>query len=834
MAGAPKETPAVGRLALAWVHLAVLWAFAFAKPLFDVLADSPDFFVVRGNTAGDILLLAFGVTLVPPSVLLACELPFARVEPVRRLLHAVFVGVLATSLALQVLDDVVDAPAFLLLIGAVTLGAGSACLYALFPPARLVLTVLAPAPVVFVGMFLLTSPISKLVLPQGDSSTAAAVEGARVPVVVVVFDEFSGYSLMNRGGRLDAERYPNFASLANDATWFPNATTVTDGTTHAVPAVLTGDVPTGDVPPTVSEYPHNLFTVLSDRYGFNVNEPATDLCPERLCAKEIEEAAASRLGALFDDLTVVSLHLLLPKGLVDSLPAVDQTFGNFGDEGRDVAPDPQRAPQSGIPAGAFEDPPAQWRRVTARVKRSRKRPTLTFAHVLLPHHPWQSLPSGQEYPAAGPALPGTENDVWGNDPVLVRQAEQRYLLQLGYVDRLLGQLVKKLRQTGQYDRALIVVTSDHGIAFRPGLPRREITKETFPDIASVPLFLKTPGQRSGRRDERLARTVDILPSVADALGVRLREKTDGRSLLGSANDPSSLTISALDASNATVRAREFKKGRDARVRLAQDLFGAGRTGLFTSVTAARLIGVNTAELRPFTTADVRIRLDTPRLFTSVNPRASVIPAFVTGVITGNVEVGERFAVALNGRIAGVGSAYQAGSETRVGAIVPPSRLRQGANRVQIFRISTGSKAIRLAHVPRSDTTFDAELVERDGYEAVARPSGRPIRLVAGAVSGFLDSLETNGEAITVSGWAVDRGRRRVADQVLVFADGELVANGRPLASRSDVAKEFGSQLERSGFLLKGVTQPLQNRASPRIRVVAISGGRASELKAAEG
>ena len=41
----------VRELLLAWLHLAVLWSLAFAQPLFDILADSPEFFVARGNTA---------------------------------------------------------------------------------------------------------------------------------------------------------------------------------------------------------------------------------------------------------------------------------------------------------------------------------------------------------------------------------------------------------------------------------------------------------------------------------------------------------------------------------------------------------------------------------------------------------------------------------------------------------------------------------------------------------------------------------------------------------------------------------------------------------------
>ena len=48
------------------LHLGGLWALAFAQPLFDLLGRNAQFFVARGSTPGDILLLAFGYTLVPP------------------------------------------------------------------------------------------------------------------------------------------------------------------------------------------------------------------------------------------------------------------------------------------------------------------------------------------------------------------------------------------------------------------------------------------------------------------------------------------------------------------------------------------------------------------------------------------------------------------------------------------------------------------------------------------------------------------------------------------------------------------------------------------------
>src|SRR5204863_2035958 len=52
----------------------------------------------------------------------------------------------------------------------------------------------------------------------------------RVPVVVIVFDEFPTTGLIGWQGRIDRVRYPNFAALAGDATWFPHATTVADAT----------------------------------------------------------------------------------------------------------------------------------------------------------------------------------------------------------------------------------------------------------------------------------------------------------------------------------------------------------------------------------------------------------------------------------------------------------------------------------------------------------------------------------------------------------------------------------------------------------------------------
>ena len=216
----------------------MLWAFAFAKPLFDVLADSPDFFVARGNTSSDVILVALVATLVPPTLLVLLEALLFAFRQARRLLHLVFVGLLTAAIVVQVIGGG-GGPAWMLIAVALAFGALAALAYARSRVAPAILSVLAPAPLVFVAVFLLFSPVSKLVLPEDEVAASSAVRGS-TPVVLVVFDEFSSSSLTGGGGQVDRGRFPNFAALARDATWYRNATTVADGTTHAVPAIPAG------------------------------------------------------------------------------------------------------------------------------------------------------------------------------------------------------------------------------------------------------------------------------------------------------------------------------------------------------------------------------------------------------------------------------------------------------------------------------------------------------------------------------------------------------------------------------------------------------------------
>ena len=104
------------------------------------------------------------------------------------------------------------------------------------------------------------------------------------PVVVLVFDEFPLDTLLRPDGSIDAERYPNFARLAETSTWFPNAHTVYDSTFKAVPAILDSKLPRRGTAADFRSHRQNIYTLV-DGLGYGVVDvesgeaplPAADL-----------------------------------------------------------------------------------------------------------------------------------------------------------------------------------------------------------------------------------------------------------------------------------------------------------------------------------------------------------------------------------------------------------------------------------------------------------------------------------------------------------------------------------------------------------------------------
>jgi hypothetical protein len=698
-----------GRVSLprAGLHLIAIAALAVAQPLLDLLGRYPAFFAAHNLTRWGVVAFALVVVLGPALILLGIEAVVALAD--RRagyVVHLVWVGALSTLLALTFVRRLGWAPASSFAVS-VALGALLAATYVRSAAVRSLCSVLGLAPVVIAVAFLFTSKASSLVT-AGDPRVWNARPASPAPIVVVVLDALPVRLLMDDKSRIDRRRFPNFARFARSATWYPNATTVHENTVFAVPAMLDGKLPEPGRDPTVQDHPDNLFTLLGNTHEIRVSEEASNLCPARLCEHPNDRGATARLTLLADDASVVYSYLVAPDALRDRLPPINDRWRNFRD-----SPDTGRGqvvPRNPVIARLVGgERPERFRTAVAAIRPGR-RPTLDFMHVLLPHEPLEYLPTGQRYQAvAGSGLNGPPS--YDNE-FLTDQALQRHMLQLGFVDRLLGQLIARLRGTGLWDRAMIVVIADHGISFRvkptPAPPfavgelgyRRQLTAENAHDIVAVPLLVKYPRQRRGEIDPKWARTIDLLPTIADVLGIRLPFRVDGRSLRPPRPVPTALRVYRSDGTTITIDRATLER------RKAQSL--AHQVALLgnTWATAYRrigphpeLIGRAVASLPALPRGRLTAAVADAQQLDHVEPDSSYSPSHIAGTLSGADPDGRELAFALGGRIASTGRSFAAVGPHRLNfsTMLPPRALRRGRNRIDIYQITTSRE--RLALIP---------------------------------------------------------------------------------------------------------------------------------------
>ena len=484
----------------------------------------------------------------------------------------------------------------------------------------------------------------------GSSDAVVANKPTRPHVVLLVLDELPGDTLLDQDGEIDAGRFPNFNALAGDSTWFRNAHTTYDSTTKAVSLILDGIRPQKGTSPIARDHPHSIFTALGRRgYRIRTSEEATSMCPPRYCPTQ-----DTRRPAILPNL----------RG------GRAERFGRF-----------------------------------VRSIRASRRPTLWMKHALLPHGPWVYMPSGRRSRPDGPELLRGMQTVPGfHDQYVTDHNEQRYLLQLGFVDRLLGRLVGRLKRQGIYDDTLIVLTADHGFAWQVGVPtRRSVNRSNVDELAPVPLFVKAPGQRRGRVNRALAQTLDVTPTIADVLNVPLGYRADGRSAFSRAVGRRKVVSLTRRDFSSVVRMpiARWNARRRAIVRRRLLHLGSGDwASLYTTLGPNRdLIGRRTSELRRASAGGLRASLVRAGAYRRVRRSSGVVQTQVAGRLLGSGGSRRRdIAVAVNGRIEAVGRTFQlVGDETEsYSVMVPETSMRDGRNLVEVFEVADGDRLVALA------------------------------------------------------------------------------------------------------------------------------------------
>ena len=648
-----------------------LTAVAIAQPIFAVLSNSHEFFAARGTPARvavvAVLIICFGV----PLALIAVERAIRLISPrVAAGSYSGMVAVLSAAAAMPWLRQI----ELLTSRSEAVLGGVAGVAVALanhrIHIVRQFLIALGFAALAVPALFLARPGIRDSLWPSESVVSVDALERTP-PIVFVMFDELPLNSLLAPDGTIDAGRYPNIGALSRDAFWFRNATTVASNTSHAVPAILSGRYPTdvNDVP-TLQYYPVNLFTTLAAHYDISAWLRFQKLCPPRACRNN-PATASDTVTSLVSDLGIVWLHIVAPRGLVEELPPVTEDWAGFGRAD---------ASESIDVAGSRDALFAQF------VSSIDGRPArLHFIHSMLPHMAFEYVSSGRRY-----RRPDYESFIYRRSRLFATASaayadalHQRHLAQVGFVDRLVGDVIVRLRNIGAYDKALIVITADHGASYREGRSRREPEEgRNLSDILRVPLLIKLPGQPGGEIVDRIVETVDILPTVLDAVGAKPSLPFDGGSLI----DPrvparASRTFIWRNRQSVTVRTvPDLSAETAASLARKEQRFGHGDlAGLYAAPEDRHFIGTSRSALHA--AAGVRVRVRSSRQFRAVNLGREPLPLYLTGIVDTSRPDPLTVVVIANGTVAAVTHSYRERGAHRFGTLIPEASLRDGRNSV---------------------------------------------------------------------------------------------------------------------------------------------------------
>ncbi len=161
-----------------------------------------------------------------------------------------------------------------------------------------------------------------------------------------------------------------------------------------------------------------------------------------------------RWSTLIDDLRIVAGHLFLPSDMTKSLPPIDSSWSNFSGGETSEFDITTLFQEAAYEVGRL----SPIKEFVDSIERTEGEPTLFYMHALLPHVPWEYLPTGQKFidlvRGSGSVSPG-----WGATNGLSTRPTSVTFFQVGYVDNVVGQVIDRLESQGMYDDALVVIAA---------------------------------------------------------------------------------------------------------------------------------------------------------------------------------------------------------------------------------------------------------------------------------------------------------------------------------------------------------------------------------------
>jgi arylsulfatase A-like enzyme len=122
---------------------------------------------------------------------------------------------------------------------------------------------------------------------------------------------------------------------------------------------------------------------------------------------------------------------------------------------------------------------------------------------------------------------------WPRTDTEIRKHLQEYYAVVTYMDEQIGRIVQAVRDRGEFDNTIFVLTSDQGLAVGShGLMGKQ---NLYQHSMSPMLVFSGPGIPKGKRTDAFAYLFDIYPTLCELAGIPVPAEVEGKSLAGVLN-----------------------------------------------------------------------------------------------------------------------------------------------------------------------------------------------------------------------------------------------------------------------------------------------------------
>ena len=140
-----------------------------------------------------------------------------------------------------------------------------------------------------------------------------------------------------------------------------------------------------------------------------------------------------------------------------------------------------------------------------------------------------------------------------------REAVRAYLASISYADYQIGRVLDALEQSGEADKTIVVLWSDHG--WRLGEKDHWHKSTLWESATRVPLIIVAPGYATGSCQVPVS-LVDIYPTLNELCSLAPIDQLDGQSLVSMLESPGRhedrVAVTEFREGNATLRTQRYR------------------------------------------------------------------------------------------------------------------------------------------------------------------------------------------------------------------------------------------------------------------------------------